>query len=284
MNEMSGAYSTPQSEKEKPQGNSAIRQDEKEKRQGVNNTVQTEYDRLQMECGKLGISLSEKQTEQFLLFYKMLIEKNRVMNLTAITDFHDVVIKHFVDSLSIKKIFSYYNIQPFDDAVRVMDLGTGAGFPGIPLKILFPDTEFVLADSLNKRILFLREIIDALSLKRIQVIHGRAEELARKKEYREKFDFCVSRAVANLSSLSEYCLPFVKTGGIFVSYKSGSAEEEIRSAQKAVTMLGGKIKEPLLSFTLPDTDLGRILVVTDKIKATPSAYPRKPGVPGKVPL
>ena len=165
----------------------------------------------------------------------------------------------------------------------LIDVGTGAGFPGIPIKIAFPHIEIVLLDSLNKRLKFLDDVIRELDLEEIRTLHGRAEDYAKKAEYREKFDLCVSRAVANLSTLSEYCLPFVKKGGSFVSYKSGEADEEIRSSENAVNILGGKI-EKIEKFMLPDTDIGRALVQIDKVKNTPGRYPRKAGVPAKEPL
>lgn len=228
-------------------------------------------------CRQLGISLTEEQTEQFMLYYEKLIEVNRVMNLTAITEFKDVMRKHFLDSLTLVKAADIKNVK------RVLDLGTGAGFPGIPLKIAFPDTEFVLLDSLNKRVKFLHDIIELCRLKKIQAVHGRAEELAGKKEYRESFDLCVSRAVANLSSLSEYCLPYVEKGGLFVSYKSGNIQEELEAAGYAIQILGGRIKDTV-KFKLPGSDMDRSLVVIEKIKETPARYPRRAGIPSREPL
>lgn len=228
-------------------------------------------------CRQMGISLTEEQTEQFMLYYEKLIEVNRVMNLTAITEFEDVMRKHFLDSLTLVKAADIKNVK------RVLDLGTGAGFPGIPLKIAFPDTEFVLLDSLNKRVKFLHNIIELCRLKKIQAVHGRAEELAGKKEYRESFDLCVSRAVANLSSLSEYCLPYVEKGGLFVSYKSGNIQEELETAGYAIQILGGRIKGTV-KFKLPGSDMDRSLVVIEKIKETPARYPRRAGIPSKEPL
>lgn len=228
-------------------------------------------------CRQMGISLTEEQTEQFMLYYEKLIEVNRVMNLTAITEFEDVMRKHFLDSLTLVKAADMKNVK------RVLDLGTGAGFPGIPLKIAFPDTEFVLLDSLNKRVKFLHDIIELCRLKKIQAVHGRAEELAGKKEYRESFDLCVSRAVANLSSLSEYCLPYVEKGGLFVSYKSGNIQEELEAAGYAIQILGGRIKDTV-KFKLPGSDMDRSLVVIEKIRETPARYPRRAGIPSREPL
>ena len=229
------------------------------------------------EALRMGIFLDERMVEQFQIFYTLLIEKNKVMNLTAITELRDVIIKHFLDSLSL------VNVYIPDDDLKVIDLGTGAGFPGIPLKIAFPETTFVLADSLQKRIHFLEECIKECGLEKIELVHGRAEDLGRDKIYREKFDLCVSRAVAHLSVLSEYCMPLVKTGGHFISYKSATAEKEIKEADRAVHLLGGKI-EKNQTFTLPGTDMFRSLIDIQKIKATPSVYPRKAGTPAKEPL
>ena len=223
----------------------------------------------------LGIHLSDQQIGQFLLFYELLVEKNKVMNLTAITDFDEVIEKHFIDSLSLVKVI---NLKEVD---CVIDLGTGAGFPGIPLKIAFPELEMVLADSLNKRILFLEDVIKQLSLKHIYTIHGRAEDLAKKSELRETFDLCVSRAVANLSTLSEYCIPFVKVGGKFISYKSDNIDQEISDSDKAIKLLGGKIVN-VEKFQIGNS--GRSLIEISKIKVTSPKFPRKAGIPSKCPL
>lgn len=233
--------------------------------------------RFQHGLSELNIELTDFQTDQFLRYYELLIEKNKVMNLTAITDFQDVIEKHFIDSLSLIKAIPDLKDQ------KVLDLGTGAGFPGIPLKIVFPDLDMVLLDSLNKRILFLNDVIRELGLKKIAAIHGRAEEIGRKHEFRQKFDLCVSRAVSNLASLSEYCLPFVRIGGQFISYKSADADEEINRSKKAVFLLGGKI-ETIIKFQLPDSGQGRSLVCIKKEKGTPKTYPRKPGTPAKKPI
>lgn len=228
-------------------------------------------------CDELGIHLSDLQIEQFMIYYENLIEKNKVMNLTSITEFEDVMVKHFLDSLSIVKAVDMTSVE------RVLDLGTGAGFPGIPLKIAFPETEFVLLDSLNKRVNFLNEIIDKCRFNKISAIHARAEEAAKNKEYRGKFDLCVSRAVANLSSLSEYCLPYVKTGGTFISYKSGNVDMEVNEAENAIKILGG-VKKEVIHFQLPKSDIARSFVIIEKRKETPAKYPRKAGLPTKEPL
>ena len=228
-------------------------------------------------CKDFGISLTEKQTEQFLEYYKLLIEWNEVMNLTAITEFEEVLSKHFVDSCALGKAVS------MEGEKRLLDVGTGAGFPGIPLKIAFPEVEVVLLDSLNKRVKFLNEVIGQLGLSKITAVHGRAEDFARQKDYREQFDLVVSRAVANLSSLSEYCLPYVKVGGRFVSYKSGKLNEELTAAQKAIHVLGGEAKEPVY-FQLTGTEDERSFVCIEKGKATPKKYPRKAGTPAKEPI
>lgn len=237
----------------------------------------TGKDILQKGCEYLGIELSGQQVDQFMSYYELLIERNKVMNLTAITELDEVMQKHFVDSLALVKATGSVEKK------RLIDIGTGAGFPGIPLKIAFPELEVVLLDSLNKRVKFLEYVIEALQLKGIKAIHGRAEDFARQKEYRESFDYCVSRAVANLSSLSEYCLPYVKTGGCFISYKSGNIEEELFQAKRAMFLLGGE-KKDVVKFKLPGSDIERSLVVVGKINATSKKYPRKAGIPAKEPL
>jgi len=226
---------------------------------------------------ELSVELSEKQVEQFIKFYEMLVEWNKVMNLTGITEYEEVVEKHFVDSLSIVKAVDIMNVN------TVIDIGTGAGFPGIPLKIAFPHLKITLLDSLNKRIKFLNVVIDELGLEYIHTIHGRAEDFAKQEVYREKYDLCVSRAVANLSTLSEYCLPYVNVDGMFVPYKSGDIEEELNNSKKAVQILGGKI-EKTIKFELPGTDIGRSFVKIKKVKNTAKKYPRKAGLPSKEPL
>lgn len=226
---------------------------------------------------QLRIFLNEKQIQQFIEYYEILVEWNKVMNLTAITDYEEVIAKHFLDSLALVKVCDLSGKK------KVIDIGTGAGFPGIPLKIAFPELEIVLLDSLNKRIKFLNEVIEKLGLKNIRTIHGRAEDFAKQKEYRENFDLCVSRAVANLSTLSEYCLPYVKIEGNFIPYKSGKIDEEISQGEKAIKILGGKISQ-IDKFQLVDTDMERSFVVIKKEKNSPKKYPRKAGMPSKEPL
>jgi 16S rRNA (guanine527-N7)-methyltransferase len=229
---------------------------------------------------ELHIFLTDHQLKQFMAYYELLVEYNRVMNLTAITEFDDVMKKHFVDSLSLVKVF--YNFLKTND-VTLIDVGTGAGFPGIPLKIAFPDLSVTLLDSLNKRVNFLQTVIDELVLKKIDAIHGRAEDFAKKGKLREQYDLCVSRAVANLSTLSEYCLPYVKVGGAFVSYKSEKIEEEKAASEHAISILGGEI-EKQVEFMLPSSDIYRNLIVIRKTKETPGKYPRKAGTAAKEPL
>lgn len=234
-------------------------------------------DRFCQGAGELGIKLDEKQYQQFIIYYDLLVEKNKVMNLTGITEFEEVVSKHFLDSLSLVKAVS------LTENCRVIDVGTGAGFPGIPLKIAFPKIKLVLLDSLRKRVGFLNEVIDALELLNVKAIHGRAEDFAHEEEYREKFDLCLSRAVANLAVLSEYCIPFVAEGGYFIPYKAGKAEKEKKEAAKAVKVLGGSLIRDV-KFYLPNTDMERNLLVVQKDKKTPNKYPRKAGVPAKLPI
>lgn len=228
-------------------------------------------------CLELGIHLTDTQVNQFETYYELLVEWNKVMNLTGITEYDEVMQKHFVDSLSIVKAADLRQCK------KVLDMGTGAGFPGIPIKIVYPHLEVVLLDSLNKRIKFLNEVIGKLGLSGITAIHGRAEDYAKQKEYREMFDLCVSRAVANLASLSEYCIPYTMLHGNFISYKSGSIEDELQNAKNAVFLLGGKIKDTV-KFTLPGSDIERSLVVIEKVKKTPGKYPRKAGLPAKEPI
>ncbi len=225
----------------------------------------------------LGIQLTEKQKQQFDKFYELLVEWNKVMNLTGITEYEEVNEKHFVDSVALVKAVSLNKKQ------NLIDVGTGAGFPGIPLKIVFPHLKVTLLDSLNKRIKFLDTVIEELGLEHIETIHGRAEDFAKQADYREQYDICVSRAVANLATLSEYCIPYVKIGGLFIPYKSGEIEEELSHSEKAITILGGKLDQ-VIKFELPGSEIGRSFVKIEKVKSTAKKYPRKAGLPSKEPL
>lgn len=234
-------------------------------------------EQLRKDALLFGVELNDNQLSQFYTYYEMLIEWNEKINLTAITDFDEVLKKHFLDSIAIGRIISQ------GDSVSILDIGTGAGFPGIPIKIAFPNIDITLIDSLNKRVIFLNEVITALSLTKIEAIHGRAEDFAKKDLLREKFDYCVSRAVANLSSLCEFCLPYVKIGGKFISYKSEKAKEELNASKNAISILGGG-NVSCDEFSLPDTDFNRTFVIIEKVKDTPMKYPRKAGTPIKQPL
>lgn len=233
-------------------------------------------DQFCFDCESVNIILDKTQKEQFQRYYELLIEWNSFMNLTAITEYSEVLKKHFFDSLSIVKKIDLTEIN------NIIDIGTGAGFPGIPLKIAFPHLRVVLLDSLGKRVKFLNHVIEELKLEEIEAIHGRAEDFAKNVKYREQFDLSVSRAVANLASLSEYCIPYTKIGGSFVSYKSVKAEEEIHNAEKAISVLGGKV-ENICKFELLDTG-ERTLVQIKKIRKTDKKYPRKAGMPSREPI
>ena len=232
---------------------------------------------LEIKLKELNIQINEIQKKQFDTFYSMLVEWNKVMNLTGITEYEAVIEKHFVDSLSIVNIFDLSEVN------TVIDVGTGAGFPGIPLKIAFPHLKITLLDSLNKRINFLDSVIDELKLDGIYTIHGRAEDFSKIDDYRERYDLCVSRAVANLSTLSEYCLPYIRVGGMFISYKSGDVDDEVLESKKAISILGGKL-DNVVKFQLPGTDINRSFIKIEKIKNTGKKYPRKAGLPSKEPL
>ncbi len=221
------------------------------------------------------LSLNEKQVDMFYRYMCLLLEWNEKMNLTAIVDPEEVIVKHFVDSVMIADYFKFES--------NVIDVGTGAGFPGIPLKIVRPDLKITLLDSLNKRIGFLNEVISELEMKEIFAIHGRIEEIGKNKKYREKFDYSTSRAVANLAVLSEYMLPMVRVGGSCICMKGSNVLEEVNGARNAIDILGGKI-EKIDEFLLCDTDMKRSIVSIKKEKSTPNKYPRKPGIPTKEPL
>lgn len=236
-----------------------------------------DYGRLKEYLKSYDVELSDNQIYQLDRFYEMLTETNKSLNLTSITEFGDVLLKHFIDSVSIIR-----NIN-LKENISVIDVGTGAGFPGLVLKIIFPGLNITLFDSLQKRLTFLDSVIESLDLTQISTVHGRAEEAGHLASMREKYDLCVSRAVASLPVLSELCLPFVKVGGKFISYKSDKGSEELHLSDHALSVLGGKtVKEDI--FTLPGSDMERNLIIISKDKPTPAAYPRKPGTPAKKPL
>ena len=225
-------------------------------------------------ANKLNINLTEEQVDKFLLYKNLLQEWNNKINLTAITEDNDIVIKHFIDSLTVMK---YINSND-----SIIDVGTGAGFPGMVIKIARKDTKITLLDSLNKRLNFLNEVINNCNLNNIKTIHGRAEDFGNNELYREKYDISIARAVANLATLTEFCLPFVKVGGKFIAMK-GNSIEEIEEAKKAIETLGGKI-EKIDKIVLPETDIERNIIIIKKIKNTPNKYPRKAGMPLNKPI
>ena len=234
-----------------------------------------DFTKFRNSMNSIGIELTDPQLNAFETYYDMLIDRNKVMNLTAITEFDEVMDKHFLDS-----VYLFRSIKLKAD-YKLIDIGTGAGFPGIPLKIVFSELKITLLDSLNKRVGFLNDVIDELNLNDIEAIHGRAEDIARDKAYRASYDIAVSRAVANLSTLSEYCLPFVKIGGKFVSYKSGDCADEVDNAKAAIHLLGGKINK-IDEFSYSNNS--RSFIVIDKVMNTSNKYPRKAGLPSKKPL
>ena len=223
----------------------------------------------------LGVRFSVEQIEQFYRYMNLLIEWNEKMNLTAITEPKEIILKHFIDSITILKYI--------DDNSKLVDVGIGAGFPGVPLSIMNPTLKITLVDSLNKRLIFLQEVVKELNLKNIEIVHARAEEFGQNKNCREKFDIATSRAVANLATLSEYLVPLVKIDGKIISMKASNAKEEINDAKKAIEVLGGKI-EKIEEFDLPESDIGRTIIIIDKNKCTPAKYPRKAGTPAKEPI
>lgn len=233
------------------------------------------FKKMQEKAGVLGVRFSMEQTEQFFEYMKLLIEWNEKINLTAIIEPEEIILKHFIDSITI--------LKEIEKDSKLVDVGTGAGFPGIPLSIMEPSLKITLVDSLNKRLIFLEEVINKLNLKNVELVHARAEEFGQNKQYREKFDIATSRAVANLSTLSEYLIPLVKINGKVLSMKASDAQEEINDAKKAIEILGGKI-EKVEEFNLPQSDIGRTIITIRKEKQTPSKYPRKPGTPSKEPI
>lgn len=241
--------------------------------------MEKQLELFEKDLKQLHLELSKKQILQFISYYELLIDWNSRMNLTAITEFEDVLKKHFIDSLSLISAVSDLAQKQYD----LIDVGTGAGFPGIPLKIAFPNLKITLLDSLNKRIQFLNEVICKLELQDIEAVHGRAEDFAKPDQFRERYDLCVSRAVANLATLSEYCIPFVKPGGFFISYKSEKVNVELEEAKKAISVLGGSFQKNI-EFLLPHSDITRNFIVIQKKNKTPLKYPRKAGLPSKEPI
>lgn len=228
-------------------------------------------------CKKIDIDLTDKQINQFIEYKNMLIEWNKKFNLTAITDEKEIILKHFIDCLAISEGADLSRNK------KIIDVGTGAGFPGVPIKIAFPEVQITLLDSLNKRITFLEELSKKLELDNVKCIHSRAEDGGNNNEFRETFDLCISRAVANLSALCEYCLPFVKVGGSFISMKGPDVLEELNSAKNAISILGGNIIE-VKTVNIPETDIIHSLVIIKKVKPTPTKYPRKAGKVKKEPI
>ena len=231
---------------------------------------------LKQEADKVGIDLTDEMLQKFEKYKDLLIEWNQKMNLTSITEDYEVIMKHYIDCLEIVKYIP--------DGSNIIDVGTGAGFPGIVISIYFNNkVKITLLDALNKRLIFLKEVIKELNLKNIELVHARAEEFGQNKKYREKFDISTSRAVANLSTLSEYLIPLVKENGKIICMKASEAEEEIEQAKKAINVLGGTIKN-VETFDLPQSDIGRTIIIIEKIKKTPAKYPRKAGTPSKEPI
>ena len=237
--------------------------------------MEKKQDYIKEKFKEMKIELSDLQVEQFERYYELLVETNKVMNLTAVTEFEEVVSRHFLDSVLVTKYYDFAAVRNF------IDVGTGAGFPGIPIKIMYPHLSVTLLDSLGKRVAFLKKVVDNLGLEEMELIHGRAEDFGRNPDYRGKYEVCLSRAVANLSTLSEYCTPFLKTDRIFVSYKSGEIEEELAEAKAAIKKLGCKIRK-VEKFTLDGA--GRSLIFIERTERLSSKYPRKAGIPAKQPL
>ena len=233
------------------------------------------YKKMKEKTQKINIDLSVEQLDKFYIYMDLLIYWNEKINLTAITEPEEIILKHFIDSLTI--------CNKIENNNKIIDVGTGAGFPGIPLAIVNNTLEITLVDALNKRLIFLEEVIKELKLDNIKLIHARAEEIGQNRDYREKFDISTSRAVANLSTLSEYLLPLVKINGKCLCMKASDAEVEIKEAEKAINVLGGTI-EKIDKFNLPYSDIGRTIITIKKEKNTPSKYPRKAGTPSKEPI
>ncbi len=239
--------------------------------------MEKDFAYFKKELAELGLELTDIQLEQFDQYYELLVETNKLMNLTAITEYEEVILKHFIDSLAI------VNVVDITQYNTIIDVGTGAGFPGIPLKIVYPHLKLTLLDSLNKRIKFLQDVCGKLGLKDVTFVHGRSEDIGQDKNYREKYDICVSRAVANISTLSEYCLPFVKIDGDFISYKAGGSTKEVKEGMNAIKKLSGELND-IHEFVLPNSDISRSFVFIKKIAKMNRMYPRKAGIPAKEPI
>lgn len=235
------------------------------------------FEIMKTACANEGLAFDEDKYDKFIKYKELIKTWNEKINLTAITEDEEIVKKHFIDSIKV------FRFSRFKEARRVIDVGTGAGFPGIPISIIEPNIEVVLLDSLNKRVNFLNEVIKDLKLSNISAVHGRAEDLAREKNFRESFDFAVSRAVANMAVLSELCIPYVKVNGYFIALKGPSVDEEINEGRKAVITLGGNIND-ILNVEVEGTELRHNLVIVKKVKETPKLYPRKAGTVSKKPI
>lgn len=235
------------------------------------------YDIINIACQKDRLTFDTDKYDKFMLYKDLIQDWNNKINLTAITEDDEIVKKHFIDCI---KCFRFEGIRT---SASIIDVGTGAGFPGIPIKIMAQDKKVTLLDSLNKRVSFLNEVISSLNLDNIQAIHGRAEEMSRKNEFRERFDIAISRAVANMTVLAELCIPYVKIGGYFIAMKGPSVDEELSEAKNAIGTLGGKL-EQVIKVEIEETDLQHNLVVIKKVRTTPQVYPRKASSISKKPL
>jgi 16S rRNA (guanine527-N7)-methyltransferase len=235
------------------------------------------FDVMEKACKKVGLNFDEDKYNKFMKYKEMIQEWNEKINLTTITEDSEIVQKHFIDSINI------FNFKFLKNSKNLIDVGSGAGFPGLPIKIVNSDIEVVLLDSLNKRVNFLNEVIKELDLKDIKTIHGRAEDFGKDKEYREKFDIATSRAVANMTVLSEFCMPYVKVGGYFLALKGPSIEQELKDSRNAIGTLGGKIQD-IIKVDMEDSEMNHNLVVIKKMRATDMRYPRKAGMVTKKPI